>query len=88
MRMRKMRTGLLMRIASLYFDCDHPVSHLTLANNESCRIPIQDAITFSEFIRFILFHFYDVKLDLETYRLEKEYTITALEQKMMHIGWV
>ena len=71
-----------------HVDCDHPVSHLTLANNESCRIPIQDAITFSEFIRFILFHFYDVKLDLETYRLEKEYTITALEQKMMHIGWV
>lgn len=70
-----------------HVECDHPVSHLTLANNESCRIPIQDAISFSEFIVFILFHFYDVKLDLTTYRLEKESTITNLERKMLHIGW-
>ena len=70
-----------------HVECDHPVSHLTLANNESCRIPIQDAISFSEFINFVLLHFYDVKLDLTTYRIEKESTITNLERKMLHIGW-
>lgn len=72
---------------SSHVECAHPVSHLTLSNNESCRIPIQDAITFSEFIRFVLFHFYSIKLDIAVYRFDKEFTITDLERKMIHIGW-
>lgn len=72
---------------SSHIECDHPAAHLTLANNESCRIPIQDAVTFSEFIRFVLLHFYSIKLDTESFRFDKEQTITKLEQKMLHISW-
>lgn len=72
---------------SNHIECDHPVSHLTLANNESCRIPIQEAVSFSEFIRFVLFHFYNIKLAIGTHRIKKESTITDLERKMMHISW-
>lgn len=72
---------------SSHIECDHPATHLTLANNESCRIPIQDAVTFSEFIRFVLLHFYSIQLDTESYRFDKEQTITKLEQKMLHISW-
>ncbi len=67
--------------------CKHPASHLTLANNESCRIPIQDAVPFSEFLRFVLFHFYNMKLEIGTYWFNKESTITDLERKMLHISW-
>ena len=72
---------------SSHIECEHPIAHLTLANNESCRIPIQDAVTFSEFIRFVLLHFYGIKLEMGTYWLDKESTITDLERKMLHISW-
>ena len=72
---------------SSHVDCKHPVSHLTISNNEACRIPIQDAVTFSEFVRFILYHFYKKELGIQTYRLNKEKTITQREENMMHIGW-
>lgn len=70
-----------------HVECDHPASHLTLGNNETCRIPIQDAISFSEFMRFVLLHFYGVKIEKAPYWLDKESTITALERKMLHISW-
>lgn len=70
-----------------HVECDHPVSHLTLANNEACRIPVQDALSFSEFTRFVLLHFYGIKLEREKYWLEKESTITTLERKMLHLSW-
>ena len=72
---------------SSHVECKHPAAHLTLANNEACRIPIQDAVTFSEFIRFILLHFYCIELEKSSYWLNKESTITDLERKMLHIGW-
>ena len=70
-----------------HVECDHAATHLTLSNNEKCRIPIQNVITFSEFIRFILLHFYGEKLDIPQYRIEQDNTITELERKMIHIGW-
>ena len=73
---------------SCHVECKHPISHLTLANNDACRIPIQDAVTFSEFMRFVLQHFYSIRLDMDTYRLDKDYSITCLEKKMMHISWI
>lgn len=72
---------------SNHVECEHPAAHLTLANNESCRIPIQDVVTFSGFIRFVLLHFYGIKLDMGTYWLDKESTITDKERKMMHVSW-
>lgn len=72
---------------SCHVECDHPISHLTLGNNESCRIPIQNAVSFSEFLRFVLLHFYAIKLETEPYCIKEETTITELEKKMFHLGW-
>lgn len=66
----------------------HPKTHVTISNHESCRIPIKGIVTFSEFIRFILFHFYNIKLDLKENRLNINDTITEQEKKMIHINWV
>lgn len=68
-------------------ECEHASSHLTLSNHESCRIPIKQAVTFSEFIRFILFHFYDRQLQKAEFRLSGPEDITAAEKKMIHINW-
>ena len=72
---------------SNHIECEHAISHLTLSNHESCRIPLQDALSFSEFIGFILFHFYGYKLSIDTYRMEKQCSISDLERKMIHLGW-
>ena len=70
-----------------HIEGDHAKTHLTLSNHESCRIPIKGIITFSEFVRFILFHFYDIKLDLKVCRSSADDTITELEKKMIHMNW-
>lgn len=62
-------------------DRAHAASHLTFSNQESCRIPIRQAATFSEFVKFILFHFYDTKLQIAEYRLIGPEDITASEKK-------
>ena len=66
---------------------DHTATHLTISNHESCRIPIKGIVTFSEFVRFILLHFYDIKLELPIYRSNSDDTITDLERKMIHMNW-
>ena len=66
---------------------DHAKTHLTLSNHESCRIPIKGIVTFSEFVRFIVFHFYNIKMDLKVYRSSANDTITEIEKKMIHINW-
>lgn len=71
----------------MHKDCEHASSHLTLSNHESCRIPIKQAVTFSEFVRFILFHFYDIQLNKATYRLDGPEDITSSEKKMIHLYW-
>lgn len=70
-----------------HIEGDHAATHLTLSNHESCRIPIKGIVTFSEFIRFILFHFYDVKLELNVCRSSADDTITELEKQMIHMNW-
>ena len=44
-------------------------------------------VTFSEFVRFILLHIYDIKLDLKVCRSNAEDTITELEKQMIHMNW-
>lgn len=69
-------------------ECEHAVTHLTLSNHETCRIPMKEIPTFSEFVRFILFHFYSIKLDLKENRFEFGETVTELEKKMIHFYWI
>lgn len=68
-------------------DGEHPATHLTLSNHQSCRVPIKSIVTFSEFIRFILLHFYDIELELKQFRILGEDTITQIEKNMLHINW-
>ncbi len=68
-------------------ECDHAATHLTISNHESCRIPMKGIVTFSEFVRFVLFHFYDIRLELKTCRTIAGDTITELEKEMIHINW-
>ena len=44
-----------------HIEGEHAATHLTLSNQECCRIPIKGIVTFSEFVRFVLLHFYDIK---------------------------
>jgi hypothetical protein len=64
----------------------HPATHLTISNHESCRIPIKGIVTFSEFVRFILYQFYDIELEIKTFRAADN-TITEHEKQMIHINW-
>lgn len=68
-------------------ELNHAATHATLSNHECCRIPIKGIVTFSEFVRFILFHFYEIKLDLKENRSGTNDTITDLEKKLVHISW-
>lgn len=70
-----------------HVECDHAVTHLTISNHESCRIPMKGIVSFSEFVRFILFHFYKTKLDLPVWCFDNSDTITELEKKMIHMNW-
>ena len=70
-----------------YKECDHAATHLTISNYESCRIPMKGIVTFSEFVRFVLFHFYDIRMELKTCRANTGDTITELEKEMIHISW-
>jgi len=70
-----------------HIEGDHAATHLTLSNHKSCRVPIKGIVTFSEFIRFILLHFYDIKLDLKQCRSDADDTITEIEKQMVHISW-
>ena len=71
-----------------HIEGEYAATHLTLSNQECCRIPIKGIVTFSEFVRFVLLHFYDIKLDKAVFRFDEEDTITSLEKQMMHINWI
>lgn len=69
-------------------ECEHAVAHLTLSNHESCRIPMKDIPTFSQFINFIMFHFYDKKLNISENKFDEIESITEMEKTMMHLYWM
>lgn len=71
-----------------HVECKHAATHLTISNIESCRIPLKSIITFSDFMKFILYHFYDIWLGEYSTCYQNEDTITDLERKMLHINWI
>ena len=71
-----------------HIECFHSKTHLTISNSDSCRIPIKDIVSFSEFMRFVLFHFYSYKLELSASQKPSRETITDLEKKMIHLNWI
>lgn len=68
-------------------ECLHAAAHLTLSNHESCRIPLKSAILFSQFIEFVLFHFYGIDEPLRSNKVYVEDSITESERKMIHLNW-
>lgn len=65
----------------------HPVSHLTISNNTSCRIPVKNVLSVTEFMNFILFHFYDYKLKMKAAPYDFSSKLTRGEQHMIHLTW-
>lgn len=70
-----------------HIECDHAKTHLTISNHESCRIPIKDFVTFSEFVRLVLFHFCNIKMVMKTFRINTGDIITEVEKEMIHMNW-
>ena len=68
-------------------DGDHAATHLTISNHESCRIPIKGIVSFSEFVKFVLFHFYNIKIGRKSCYYSDEDTITDIEKQMLHLSW-
>lgn len=70
-------------------NCDHPVSHMTISNYETCRIPIKSLMSCTKFIKMILYHFYDLKIDKKYPDFEyiDNDTITEDEKNMIHLNW-
>ena len=70
-----------------HIECEHPSVHLTISNHVSCRIPVKGVISFSEFVEFILLHFYNYKLKTKCKHFENNEIITELEKTMLHLNW-
>ena len=67
-------------------DCVHPISHMTLSNYETCRIPIKSLMSCTKFVLMILYHFYDLKIE-DKFDDIVENTITENERNMIHLNW-
>ena len=66
----------------------HSATHFTFSNCKSCRIPVRRLIPFSKFVKFILFHFYDIDFSVIPTEIMEDDTITELERKMIHFDWL
>jgi hypothetical protein len=67
-------------------DIEHPAVHFTVSNHESCRIPVCNIVSFSDFIKFVLFNFYKETCKISSYRFSGQ-AITHNEQNLFHISW-
>jgi hypothetical protein len=68
-------------------DVKHPISHISLSNSQTCRIPAKGLIPFSSFCESIMRQFYSIELPNLT-RFSSIPTITENEQKILHINWI
>lgn len=64
----------------------HPACHITFSNHKHCRIALKDVISFSQFINFILFHFYGIHECYEEIKIHQE-TLSAKEKNIIHFDW-
>lgn len=69
-----------------YKECEHAMAHFHLSNHESCRIPLKGVVTFSDFVEFVMLHFYGKKMEVPKTCYFNE-TISQAEQEMLHIYW-
>ena len=69
---------------------DHPMSHLTLSNFQSCRIPVTEPLSPFSFTDFIIRNFYNKPSDkyserLTAFRARFDETIRREEQSVIHL---
>ena len=72
-------------------ELDHPVSHLTLGQYTTCRIPVSAGVTPHAFVDFVLRSFYQTASSVVDVRLPKpllrfEVCINPAERRTIHIG--
>lgn len=67
-------------------ECIHPISHMTISNNKTCRIPMKGIISCTEFIKLILLHFYGIKVENKQMNFNTD-TIVEAEKRMIHLNW-
>lgn len=70
---------------------NHPISHLTLGQYKNCRIPVSQALTPYEFIRFIVQNFYNTSFEFYCKNISKpveffQKSILEEENKVMNIN--
>ena len=68
-------------------DCKHPAAHLTISQCENCRIPVKNVVSVSEFMKFVLWHFYGKEFKHKMVRFDSPETISEAEREMLHIDW-
>lgn len=74
-----------------HIELDHPKSHLTLGQYESCRIPVDGAVSPNAFVMFLLRNFYTRsyrknknRLDKKAHHIPSMTTITEAERRISH----
>lgn len=67
-------------------ECTHPISHMTISNNKTCRIPMRGIISCTEFTKLILLHFYGIKVENKQMNFNID-TIVEAEKRMIHLNW-
>ena len=62
------------------------MAHFHFSNHEQCRIPLKGTVAFSDFVKFIVFHFYGKKIEIAKANYTNQY-ISREEQEMIHFFW-
>ena len=75
----------------IHVEVDHPKSHLTLGQYESCRIPVTSPMGPADFIKFIMRNFYNSAYtkhsEISSYHsLCFDDTITVAESQVVHLS--
>lgn len=70
-----------------FVEVEHSKAHMTISNAENCRIPMKTYFMFSEFVSFILWNFYSIKIEKSPVCYNADDTITTEELKIHHINW-
>lgn len=72
---------------SEYIELIHSKSHMTISNSENCRIPMKTYFMFSEFVSFILWNFYNIKIKKSSVLYNDMTELSDNELKECHITW-
>lgn len=70
----------------VYKECEHTMAHFHFSNHEQCRIPLKGTVAFSDFVKFVVFHFYGKKIEIAKANYTNQY-ISREEQEMIHFFW-